>query len=410
MPKTINTRTKHKIVGSDYSAQEPRMSCFLSSEPAMYDAYMNGKDLYAKIAASALDLPYEECLEFYPEGYELDVDGKKVICGHKTHLNKHGKANRSIGKGLNLAATYGMGAATAGANMGKTTEEGQKLLDNFFAGFPKLAQAIEDSKKFLRENGYVEDFLGRRRRLPEINLPKYMVALEGKKSEDSVFNPILICGDRQYKDPKVLKWEREIQKAISDSQAFNRKRAEESGTEYKDTGEMSNKKFEALQKEAKKDGVYIQANTGRIAQAERQCFNARIQGSAASLTKIAMVDIFYDKILNDCKAKLIIQVHDELLVECPAYYADIVEKRLPEVMVAAAKRGGDDVPQACDPYNVTRWYAEVASATIQEEFKKLEKDGMSRDEALAKVIVNHEEIPEYAIVKAIETGCDLDFD
>ena len=402
------------------------MSCFLSSDPKMLEAYTHGKDLYAMIASSALGVPYDECLEFWPEGTELEIDGKKVIAGKKTHLHKQGKENRNIGKKLNLAATYGMGGATAGANMGKSAKEGEELLENFFNDFTGLKAAIDGSKEFLRKNGYVEDFLGRRRRLPEINLPPYEFSLKVKKDELANFNPILICKDRFIKDEKIVKWEKVFNDEINKNIDFQRKRYIEECEQRKLAGkkikdfvpkrELSNKVYEKLSKDALADGVVVVANTARIAQAERQCFNARVQGSAASLSKLAMVDIYRDEELNNLHTKLIIPVHDELLVECPAYYADRVEKRLPEVMIAAALRGGDKVPQACDPYNVGRWYADVCAAYILDEFKKLEAGNedkcilpLSKEDAIKVVINNHSEFPKEAIIKTIETGCDLDF-
>ena len=56
--------------------------------------------------------------------------------------NPAGKDRRSVGKVLNLqvAATYGMSAKTAGARLGKSAKEGQELLDNFFKGFPNIAE------------------------------------------------------------------------------------------------------------------------------------------------------------------------------------------------------------------------------------------------------------------------------
>lgn len=424
--KKLRTRTRYRIVGSDYSAQEPRMSCFLSSDEKMLEAYTHGKDLYAMIASSALGVKYEDCLEFWPEGTELEIDGKKVIAGKKTHLHKQGKENRNIGKKLNLAATYGMGGATAGANMGKTAKEGEELLENFFNDFTGLKAAIDGSKEFLRKNGYVEDFLGRRRRLPEINLPPYEFSLKIKKDELANFNPILMCKDRSIKDEKIIKWEKIFDEEINKNIDFQRKRYLEECEQRKLAGkklkefvpkrELSNKVYEKLSKEALADGVIVVANTARIAQAERQCFNARVQGSAASLSKLAMVDIYRDEELNRLKTKLIIPVHDELLVECPAYYSEQVEKRLPEVMISAALRGGDRVPQACDPYNVSRWYADVCAAYILDEFKKLEAGNedkgilpLSKEEAINIVINNHSEFPREAIIKTIETGCDLEF-
>jgi len=47
----------------------------------MYDAYNNGKDLYAIIAQSAFHNEYVDNKEFHPEGRELEVDGKKVYAG-----------------------------------------------------------------------------------------------------------------------------------------------------------------------------------------------------------------------------------------------------------------------------------------------------------------------------------------
>ena len=129
------------------------MTTFLSSDAKMYEAYNEGKDLYAMIAQSAFDNEYEENLEFYPPNIELEIDGKKVITGKKTHVNKAGKERRSVGKVLNLAATYGMSGATAGARLGKTKAEGEELLKNFFEGFPGVKNAIDQSKAFLKKTG-----------------------------------------------------------------------------------------------------------------------------------------------------------------------------------------------------------------------------------------------------------------
>ncbi|RLD79643.1 MAG: hypothetical protein DRJ10_08565, partial [Bacteroidetes bacterium] len=49
--------------------------------------------------------------------------------------------------------------------------------------------------------------------------------------------------------------------------------------------------------------------------AERNAINAPIQGSAADIIKIAMINI-YNKLLNEnYKSKMILQVHDELVFD-----------------------------------------------------------------------------------------------
>ena len=399
--ETIKVRTRYRIVGSDYSAQEPRLTAFLSQDPAMIDAYKQGKDLYCVIAQGMYNNNYEDNLEFYPEGTEIELDGKKIICGKKTHLHKAGKERRASAKTMLLAATYGMSGKTAGIRMGKDKKAGEELLNNFFSSFPEVKKTIEASKESLRKTGYVEDWAGRRRHLPDYFLPPYEVVMKKQSENDADFNPFLGCANRTTKDPKQTEWEGKIKEAVAKSNAYQYK----TNPDFKGNDEMSNVKFRNLAKEALKEGVILKANTGRRAQAERQCFNARIQGGAASLTKLAMVNIENDPELNRYDAHLIITVHDEVLVECPALYADEVEKRLPQVMIDTAKPY-INVPMSCDPYNVDHWYAEEAAVLIEEEFKHLEEN-KTRDEAFEALYKNHPEFTKESMYNTIVNGAEL---
>ena len=96
MSKSITTRTRYSIVGSDYSsprgeqerksAQEPRSTASLANDEAMLNAYIEGKDLYAVIGSKSFHVPYEECLEFNPKTHELQPDGKARRSKAKTIL------------------------------------------------------------------------------------------------------------------------------------------------------------------------------------------------------------------------------------------------------------------------------------------------------------------------------------
>ena len=79
------------------------------------------------------------------------------------------------------------------------------------------------------------------------------------------------------------------------------------------------------------------ANGQRRAGAERAAINAPMQGTAADLIKLAMIAV--DKWLRDEKlqTKLIMQVHDELVLEVPVNELDLVKKTLPELMQGVAK-------------------------------------------------------------------------
>ncbi len=70
--------------------------------------------------------------------------------------------------------------------------------------------------------------------------------------------------------------------------------------------------------------------------AERAAINAPLQGSAADLIKRAMVDIF--NVLNETKspARLILQVHDELILEVPEAYLNETQNIVQKAMCSAA--------------------------------------------------------------------------
>lgn len=96
MSKTVKTRTQYRLVGSDYSAQEPRITTFLSGDPAMRQAYLEGKDLYCVIAANIYNNDYWDNTEFYKEFTEVDIGGKKVIAGSDKTLAVNTDAENSI--------------------------------------------------------------------------------------------------------------------------------------------------------------------------------------------------------------------------------------------------------------------------------------------------------------------------
>jgi len=72
-------------------------------------------------------------------------------------------------------------------------------------------------------------------------------------------------------------------------------------------------------------------------EAERQAINAPIQGSAADIIKKAMIRVHHQFIKQNLKSKLILQIHDELLVESPLDEVEIVKNILLQEMSNAFK-------------------------------------------------------------------------
>ena len=247
----------YSFVGSDYSAQEPRLLSAMASERAMLEAYRNGQDLYAVIAQKVYNNGYWDNMEHWEDGSP----------------NPDGKKRRSEAKSILLGLMYGRGTASIAEQMGCTYERAQEVTDKFFSSFPDVKTWVnktqEDAKKF----GYVEDFWGRRRRLPDIQLPQYTIIDKNASDNSADFNPLLGCRGlyKQEETTGVKKYQQLLANV------------------------KSRKDYENIKAQALKEGIEIRNNGSFIAQAERQCVNRRIQGSAATLTKIAMNKIHVDK-------------------------------------------------------------------------------------------------------------------
>ncbi|WP_027185268.1 DNA polymerase I [Desulfovibrio inopinatus] len=86
-------------------------------------------------------------------------------------------------------------------------------------------------------------------------------------------------------------------------------------------------------------------NNQLASQAKRQAINTVIQGSAADIIKKAMLRVEADSTLAELDARLLLQIHDELLVECPIAQAEAAGERLALIMSEVYKLS---VPLAVD--------------------------------------------------------------
>ena len=86
---------------------------------------------------------------------------------------------------------------------------------------------------------------------------------------------------------------------------------------------------------------------------ERVARNAPIQGTAADIIKIAMIKVDKRLTKENLEARLILQVHDELIVECPAHETMMVAMILQEEMEKAVSLS---VPLIADSAVGENWY------------------------------------------------------
>lgn len=315
------------MMSSDYSQQEPKMTAFVSQDPNMVKAFKEGKDIYATIASLSFNKPYEECMEFNP------------ITGAN---QPEGKERRGYAKVLVLGICYGMSTMTIGESLfGKNkemtsdekTQRAQEIYDAVLRAFPNLRAIMLKSQEDARKQGYVETILGRRRHIPDMQLKPYEF-----KAGKGYINP-----DIDPLDPKTLKNKNELPERIV-------RKLEQEFANYKYKGQIY-KRIKQLEED---EHIKVINNTKKITDASRQCLNSIIQGSAAELTKIAMLKVFSDSEWNKIGARILLPVHDELIAEVPLRNATRASEILGKLMSAA----GDFLPFtiSCDVATTIRWY------------------------------------------------------
>ena len=321
------TTSAYVMMSSDYSQQEPKMLAFLSQDPNMVDAFKHGRDIYATIASLAFNYPYEECMEFNPVTGANQPEGKE----------RRGKA-----KVLVLGITYGMSTKTIGDSLfGKNkqmteddkTMEAQKIYDAVLGAFPSLKNFMQKADDDARKYGYVETILGRRRHIPDMQLPPYEF-----KAGKGYINP-----DIDPLDPNTLKNKNEIPDRIV-------KKLQQEFSRYKYKGQIY-KRIKQLDEE---EHIKVISNINRISKAQRKTTNSRVQGSAAELTKIAILKVFNDKEWHEIGGRILLPVHDELIGEVPIRNAEAGAEILSRLMSEA----GNFLPFTinCDVTTTLRWY------------------------------------------------------
>ncbi len=126
---------------ADYSQIELRVMAHLSKDENMIKAFKDGFDIHAATAAKI----------------------------YKKEISDVTRDERNRAKRANFGIIYGITAYGLSEQLEIPRKEADKLINDYFEGFPMVKQYIERSIEKVRQLGYAETFFHRRRYLPNIN-------------------------------------------------------------------------------------------------------------------------------------------------------------------------------------------------------------------------------------------------
>ena len=226
-----------------------------------------------------------------------------------------------------LVIMYGRGEASIAEQLGCDVDEAKEIKNSVYDAFPRIKSFERESSAMVKTKGYVTTLWGRKRRLPNYNLPTYSFYYLDSNNNIIPNKEVPQDIQQKYIDKLVKAYWKTKAKIIEDAK--------------------------------KEEQILIVDNSGKIADAGRQIINSRVQGSAADMSKLALIKIHNDEELNKRGVKTIIPVHDEILIETPLRYAKFVKKQFSHDMeTAAADTGKLTIPVCCDVVSTNEWYGE----------------------------------------------------
>ena len=141
------------LLGADYSQIELRIVAHLSQDQGLLDAFHNGEDIHTATASSVYDVAMS------------DVTADM----------------RRIAKIMNFGVLYGLGAFGISQQTDLAPDEGARFIETYFGKYPGIRSYIDSVKAQVREAGYLETLLGRRRYIPEIHSSNHNVRAAGER-------------------------------------------------------------------------------------------------------------------------------------------------------------------------------------------------------------------------------------
>jgi len=129
------------LVSADYSQIELRILAHLSNDPVLIQAFIDDRDIHTQTASAVYSI--------FPEMVTPEM--------------------RRAAKTINFGLMYGMGPVNLSKQLGVSFYDAKRFIDSYFDQFPSIRKYIDASMQSVRDRGYAETLLGRKRYLPDIN-------------------------------------------------------------------------------------------------------------------------------------------------------------------------------------------------------------------------------------------------
>ena len=147
----IKAAPGNKIVAMDLTTAEVYVAAILAKDKALMDVFKSGGNFHSTIAKKVFRLPcpVEEVAEKF-------------------------STQRQAAKAVTFGIMYGAGANKISEQVSKdsgkpfTRSDAQDVIDEYFNAFHKLKSWIEENQMFIKQNGFIYSFFGRKRRLPNV--------------------------------------------------------------------------------------------------------------------------------------------------------------------------------------------------------------------------------------------------
>ncbi len=141
------------LLSADYSQIELRILAHITRDPSLIEAFQRDEDIHASTAARVYDVPLEE----------VTAD------------------QRRFAKVVNFGLLYGMGEFGLATRADLSREEAAPIIEEYFRKYPGIQHYLDETKRMVHQQGYVQTLHGRRRYIPEVKAANGQVRSAGER-------------------------------------------------------------------------------------------------------------------------------------------------------------------------------------------------------------------------------------